>query len=81
MSAHHAQLFDQRKAKFSSEQRSVFDGKLKQDQQFFSSTEMDGSRAETDKGKKVETWSEGSDDKMKQLHNSSISKAADMAGG
>uniref|UniRef100_A0A7N2R5W6 DUF7798 domain-containing protein n=1 Tax=Quercus lobata TaxID=97700 RepID=A0A7N2R5W6_QUELO len=51
-------------------------------QQIFSlTTEMDGNGVETDKGKKVETGAEGSDDEMKKLHDSSVSKAADMAVG
>lgn len=55
---------------------------LKQVQQIFSlTTEMDGNGVETDKGKKVETGAEGSDDEMKKLHDSSVSKAADMAVG
>lgn len=82
MSNHHALLFNRRKGKLSSEQKSVTDGKLKQVQQIFSlSTEVDGSGLETDKGKKIETGDEGSGDEMKNLHNSSVSKAADMAVG
>ncbi|KAM3742980.1 hypothetical protein ACB098_07G109900 [Castanea mollissima] len=82
LSNHHALLCNRRKAKLSLEQRPAFDGKLKQVQQIFSlSTEMDGNGVETDKGKKVETGAEGSDDEMKKLHDSSVSKAADMAVG
>ncbi|KAF5444001.1 hypothetical protein F2P56_036509 [Juglans regia] len=82
LSNHHALLFNRRKGKLSSEHKSVMDGKLKQVQQIFSlSTEMDGSGVETDKGKKIETGDEGSGDEMKNLHNSSVSKAADMAVG
>ncbi|KAK4562956.1 hypothetical protein RGQ29_005438 [Quercus rubra] len=82
LSNHHGLLCNRRKAKLSSEQRPAFDGKLKQVQQIFSlSTEMDGNGVETDKGKKVETGAEGSDDEMKKLHDSSVSKAADMAVG
>ncbi|XP_030957620.1 uncharacterized protein LOC115979695 [Quercus lobata] len=82
LSNHHGLLCNRRKAKLSSEQRPAFDGKLKQVQQIFSlSTEMDGNGVETDKGKKVETGAEGSDDEMKKLHDSSVSTAADMAVG
>ncbi|GAV67123.1 hypothetical protein CFOL_v3_10632 [Cephalotus follicularis] len=82
LSSHYALLFNRRKAKLSSEQKSEYDGKLKQVQQVFSlSTEMDGNSVESDKGKKVETGTEGSGDEMKNLHDSSVCKAADMAAG
>ncbi|KAB1207190.1 hypothetical protein CJ030_MR7G011511 [Morella rubra] len=82
LSNHYALLFNRRKGKLSLEQKSVFDGKLKQVQHIFSlGTEMNGSGVEIDKGKKVETGDEGSSDEMKNLHNSSVSKAADMAAG
>lgn len=82
MSSHYALLFNRRKAKLSSEQKSAYDGKLKLVQQIFNfSIEMDGNGAESDKGKKIETGTEGSTDEMKILHDSSVSKAADMAAG
>lgn len=82
LSNHYALLFNRRKAKLSSEQKSVYDGKLKQVQQIFSlSTDVEGSGRESDKGKKVETGTEGSGDEMKNLHDTSVSKAADMAAG
>jgi hypothetical protein len=82
LSNHYALLFNRRKGKLSLEQKSAFDGKLKEVQQIFSlSTEMDGTGVETDKGKKIETLAEGSGDEMKNLHNTSVSKAADMAAG
>lgn len=82
MSNHYALLFNRRKAKLSSEQKSVYDGKLKQVQQIFSlSTDVEGSGRESDKGKKVETGTKGSGDEMKNLHDTSVSKAADMAAG
>ncbi|TXG66762.1 hypothetical protein EZV62_008037 [Acer yangbiense] len=75
-------LFNRRKAKLSSEQKSSYDGKLKQVQQMFRlSTEVDVSGVESDKGKNVETGTEGSDDELKNLHYLSVSKAADMAVG
>lgn len=82
LSNHYALLFNRRKAKLSSEQKSTYDGKLKQVQQIFSLTaEVDGNGVESDKGKKVETGSEGSTDELKNLHDTSVSKAADMAAG
>ncbi|XP_059451042.1 uncharacterized protein LOC132181827 [Corylus avellana] len=82
LSNHYGLLFNRRKGKSSLEQKSAFDGKLKEVQQIFSlSTEMDGTGVETDKGKKIETAAEGSGDEMKNLNNTSVSKAADMAAG
>ena len=82
LSNHYALLFNRRKGKLPSEQKSVYDGKLKHVQQILSlSTEIDGSGAESDKGKKVEAGGEGHGDEMKILHDSSVSKAADMAAG
>ncbi|KAF8410587.1 hypothetical protein HHK36_003119 [Tetracentron sinense] len=82
LSNHYTLLFNRRKTKLSSEQKSVFDGKLRQVQQIFNlSTEIDGSGIESDKGKKIETIEEGSGDEMKILCDSSVSKAADMAAG
>ncbi|KFK33316.1 hypothetical protein AALP_AA6G359300 [Arabis alpina] len=49
-------------------------------QQLFSfADEMSGSKAEFDKGKKIDIKTEGNDDDMKNLHNSSVTRAADMA--
>ncbi|XP_060963990.1 uncharacterized protein LOC133033295 [Cannabis sativa] len=82
LSSHYALLFNRRKGKLSSEQKSVYDEKLKEVQEIFSlGTEMDGSFAELDKGKKKETGADGSSDEIKDLHDSSVSKAADMAAG
>lgn len=81
MSNHHALLFNRRKAKLSSDQKSACDGNLKRVQKIFSlSTEVDGS-AESDRGKKVETGTEGCGEEMKNLFDLSVSKAADMATG
>ncbi|PRQ23276.1 hypothetical protein RchiOBHm_Chr6g0259581 [Rosa chinensis] len=53
LSSHYALLFNRRKGKLSPEQRSVYDGKLKLVQQIFSlNSELDGSGAESDKGKR-----------------------------
>ncbi|XP_015874300.2 uncharacterized protein LOC107411270 [Ziziphus jujuba] len=82
LSNHYALLFNRRKGKLSSDQKSVYDGKLKEVQQIFSvHTEMDGSGTESDKGKKKETGVDGDSDEIKNLHDSSVSKAADMAAG
>lgn len=82
MSNHYALLFNRRKGKLSSEQKSVFDAKLKEVQQIFSiHTEKDGSGMELDKGKKKETRVDGNSNEIKNLHDSSVSKAADMAAG
>ncbi|RYR32230.1 hypothetical protein Ahy_A10g046818 isoform E [Arachis hypogaea] len=82
LSSHYALLFNRRKAKLSAEQKSVYDGKLKEVQQIFNlSTEMDGSSADLNKGKTVKRENEGSGDEMKNLHDSSVNKAAEMAAG
>ncbi|KAB2602919.1 hypothetical protein D8674_003924 [Pyrus ussuriensis x Pyrus communis] len=82
LSSHYALLFNRRKGKLSSEQKSIYDGKLKQVQQIFSlNIELDGSGAESDKGKKKKTGDDGNINEMKSLHDSSVSKAADMAAG
>lgn len=82
LSSHYALLFNRRKAKLPSEQKSFYDGKLKEVQQIFNfSDEVDGGNTEADKGKKVETAPETNDNEMKNLHDSSVSKAADMAAG
>ncbi|XWS54850.1 hypothetical protein CRYUN_Cryun10bG0125000 [Craigia yunnanensis] len=82
LSSHYALLFNRRKTKLPSEQKSIYEGKLKKIQQIFSlDSEMDGNGPESAKGKKIETGTEGSHDEMKSLHDSSVSKAADMAAG
>ncbi|KAG7583951.1 hypothetical protein ISN44_As08g034480 [Arabidopsis suecica] len=82
LASHYTLLFNRRKGKLSPDQKSLYDGKLKQIQQLFSfADEMSGSQAESDKGKKIDIKTEGNDDDMKNLHNSSVSKAADMAAG
>ncbi|XP_042498549.1 uncharacterized protein LOC122076946 [Macadamia integrifolia] len=82
LSNHSALLFNRRKAKLSSEQKSVYDGKLREVQQILSlSTEIDGSGLDSDKGKKIETIEEGTADEMRSLRDSCVSKAADMAAG
>lgn len=82
LSNHYTLLFNRRKTKLSSEQKSVYEGKLKQVQEIFRfSSEIDGSAAESEKGKKIEIGAEDGADEMKILHDSSVSKAAEMAAG
>ncbi|XP_057996360.1 uncharacterized protein LOC110637459 isoform X2 [Hevea brasiliensis] len=82
LSSHYALLFNRRKAKLPLELKSVYDGKLKLVQQMFNlSIEMDENDTESSKGKKIETGTEGSSYEMKNLHDSSVNKAADMAAG
>uniref|UniRef100_A0A7N0T0M5 DUF7798 domain-containing protein n=1 Tax=Kalanchoe fedtschenkoi TaxID=63787 RepID=A0A7N0T0M5_KALFE len=81
LSSHHTLLFNRRKVKLSPEQKTIYDGKLREVQHIFSSAfENDGSVG-LDKGKKVESGSDGCSGEMKSLHDSSVSKAADMAAG
>ncbi|XP_027360886.1 uncharacterized protein LOC113869007 [Abrus precatorius] len=81
LSSHYALLFNRRKVKLSAEQKSVYDGKLKEVQHLFNlSTEIDSS-VESNKGKTIKRGNEGSSDEMKNLHDSSVSKAAEMAAG
>ncbi|XP_058215050.1 uncharacterized protein LOC131326322 [Rhododendron vialii] len=82
LSNHYTLLFNRRKTKLSSEQKSVYEGNLKQVQEIFRfSSEIDGSAVESEKGKKIETGAEDGADEMKILHDSSVSKAAEMAAG
>ncbi|RDX85310.1 hypothetical protein CR513_33520 [Mucuna pruriens] len=82
LSSHYALLFNRRKAKLSAEQKSVYDGKLKEVQQIFNlSAEIDRSNADSNKGKTIQRVNEGSSDEMKNLHDSSVGKAAEMAAG
>ncbi|XP_054779350.1 uncharacterized protein LOC129287184 [Prosopis cineraria] len=82
LSSHYALLFNRRKTKLSPEQKYLYDGKLKEVQQIFNlSAENDGSNVDLSKGKKVEKGNEGSSDEMKNLHDSSVCNAAEMAAG
>lgn len=81
MSSHYALLFNRRKTKLSAEQKSLFEGKLKEVQQIFDlSTEIDAG-ADANKGKTVKRENGGSSDEIKNLHDSSVGKAAEMAAG
>ncbi|XP_027914602.1 uncharacterized protein LOC114174059 [Vigna unguiculata] len=82
LSSHYAMLFNRRKVKLSAEQKSVYDGKLKEVQQIFNlSAEIDSSSTDSNKGKTIKRGNEGSSDEMKNLHDSSVGKAAEMAAG
>ncbi|XP_038983699.1 LOW QUALITY PROTEIN: uncharacterized protein LOC103697559 [Phoenix dactylifera] len=82
LSNHHALLFNRRKTKLSSEQKSSCDGKLRQIQQIFSlGTEFEENGVDSDKGKNIEMVNIDTDVEMKKLRDSSVSKAADMAAG
>lgn len=82
MSSHYALLFNRRKAKLLSEQKSFYDGKLKEIQQIFNlGTEYEESGQDSDKGKGIETADIDGDVEMKKLRDSSVGKAANMAAG
>lgn len=81
LASHYALLFNRRKAKLSPEQKSLYEGKLKLVQQIFDLSFENENDVESNKGKKKETGNEGDSDEIKTLHDSSVSKAADMAVG
>ncbi|OWM79278.1 uncharacterized protein LOC116195647 isoform X2 [Punica granatum] len=82
LSNHCALLVNRRKAKLPSEQKSLYDGKLKEIQQIFDmSSAIDWSGSESDKGKKIDNAVAGNGDEIKKLHDSSVKQAADMAAG
>lgn len=81
MASHHALLFNRRKAKLSAEQKSVFDGKLKEVQQIFDLSIKIDAGADSNKGKTIKKGNVGSGDEIKNLHDSSVGKAAEMAAG
>ncbi|KAL1118029.1 hypothetical protein V6Z11_D01G005100 [Gossypium hirsutum] len=77
LSSHYALLFNRRKTTLPTEQKSMYEGKLKEIQLIFTSDSgMDGNDLESAKGK-----TKDSHDEMKILHDSSIRKYADMAVG
>ncbi|KAL6843573.1 hypothetical protein ACP4OV_026635 [Aristida adscensionis] len=82
LSSHYALLFNRRKGKLNAEQKTFFDGKLKEIQQIFSlSTNAEEDGPDSDKGKKIESADTDADAEMKKLCESSVSKAAKMAAG
>ncbi|XP_060178131.1 uncharacterized protein LOC132608076 [Lycium barbarum] len=82
LSNHYTMLFNRKKAKLPSDQRSTYDGKLKEVHQiFYLSSEVDGNDIESEKREKVETGTWDSTDEVKNLHDSSVIKAAELAAG
>ncbi|TVU45145.1 hypothetical protein EJB05_04620 [Eragrostis curvula] len=82
LSSHYALLFNRKKGKLSAEQKTYYDGKLKEIQQIFSlNTNAEEYGPDSDKGKKIESADTDADGEMKKLCESSVSKAAKMAAG
>ncbi|KAK6135698.1 hypothetical protein DH2020_030559 [Rehmannia glutinosa] len=82
LSNHYALLYNRRKAKLSTEQKYTYDGKLKEVYHILDlGAELDGNFTESEKGKKIEADNDDSADEFKKLHDSSISKAAELAAG
>lgn len=75
-------LFNRKKGKLNSDQKTYYDGKLKEIEQIFSlSTNADEDGPESDKGKKTESADTDTDAEMKKLCEYSVRKAAKMAAG
>ncbi|XP_073125325.1 uncharacterized protein [Henckelia pumila] len=82
LSNHYALLYNRRKGKLSSEQKSNYDGKLKDIQHIFDlGSGLNGNHNEFEKGKKIEYADNDSIDELKNLHESSVRKAAELAAG
>lgn len=82
LSSHYALLFNRKKTKLVAEQKTYYDGKIKEIQQLFTlSTKIEDDGADSDKGKKIEAADTDGDAEMKKLCDSSVSKAAKMAAG
>ncbi|KAK9676372.1 hypothetical protein RND81_11G072900 [Saponaria officinalis] len=82
LASHYTLLFNRRKAKLSSEQKSFYDGLVKQVHLILDlNAETHEIDTVSDKGKKTEIGGEGGDDELKSLHELSVGKAADMAAG
>ncbi|XP_076926078.1 uncharacterized protein LOC143589117 [Bidens hawaiensis] len=71
LSNHYALLFNRRKTKLSTEEKSVYDVKLKEVQQMLI----------LENGNNMENAPDNMDDEIKSFHKSSVSKAAEMAAG
>lgn len=80
LSNHYALLFNRRKAKLVSEQKSFYVGKLKQVQEIFNLSVLIDADVELDKGKAIKA-TEDNGNELKTLRNASVSRAADMAAG
>ncbi|KAK6143515.1 hypothetical protein DH2020_023863 [Rehmannia glutinosa] len=82
LSNHYALLYNRRKAKLSSEEKSIYDGKLKEVQQIFAlRAELDANVTYSEKGKKIEAGNDGNIGGLRHLHDSSVHKAAELAAG
>ncbi|XP_057787413.1 uncharacterized protein LOC131004705 [Salvia miltiorrhiza] len=82
LSNHYALLYNRRKAKLSSEEKSIYDGKLKEVQSIFDlGSELDGNVIYSEKGKGKEAGNDDSMNELKRLHDSSVRKAAELAAG
>ncbi|KAK6143508.1 hypothetical protein DH2020_023856 [Rehmannia glutinosa] len=82
LSNHYALLYNRRKAKLSSEEKSIYDGKLKEVQQIFAlRAELDANVKYSEKGKKIEAGNDGNIGDLRHLHDSSVHKAAELAAG
>ncbi|XP_021738494.1 uncharacterized protein LOC110704991 [Chenopodium quinoa] len=80
LSSHYALIFNRRKGKLSSEEKSLYEGKVKQVEEILNlNTESERTTLQSDKGKNIEIGAE--DTELKSLHDSSLSKAADLAAG
>ncbi|XP_020242927.1 uncharacterized protein LOC109821145, partial [Asparagus officinalis] len=82
LSSHHTLLFNRRKAKLLPEQKSFYDGKLKQIQKILDlGSEIEENGGNPDKGKDIETVDTVSGIEMKNLRDCSVKKAADISAG
>ncbi|KAI3712233.1 hypothetical protein L1987_70784 [Smallanthus sonchifolius] len=82
LSNHYSLIFNRRKAKMSTEEKSAYDVKLKEVQQMLILDHVsDGNKAESEMGKNVENVADSTDDEITSFHRSSMSKAAEMAAG
>uniref|UniRef100_A0A803LE07 DUF7798 domain-containing protein n=2 Tax=Chenopodium quinoa TaxID=63459 RepID=A0A803LE07_CHEQI len=80
LSSHYSLIFNRRKAKLSSEEKSLYEGKVKQVEEILNlNTETERTTLQSDKGKNIKI--EAEDTELKSLHDSSLSKAADLAAG
>ncbi|RZR97675.1 hypothetical protein BHM03_00026934 [Ensete ventricosum] len=74
--------FDRKKAKLLAEQKSLYNAKLLQVQQFFSlGTIVEENGVDPDIGNVIETTAGDNDTEMKRLCDSSVKRAADIAAG
>ncbi|MCO5579605.1 hypothetical protein L7F22_033462 [Adiantum nelumboides] len=78
---HHMLLCNRAKAKLPSEQKSSYDSALKQVKQVLDLGFTGIENAELDKGKRVETGLIGDVNELKQIRETGVAKAAEMAAG